>query len=79
MYVHSNSTALTVYTACPRLQPTQITCGKHRHSSKSYLPHQFLAILYMLAALTYMSQASSVLEELLYNKDNFIYTRDPLL
>lgn len=28
-----------------------------------HLPHQFLAILYMLAALTYMSQASSNLEE----------------
>lgn len=31
--------------------------------SGSILPHQFLAILYMLAALTYMSQASSSLEE----------------
>lgn len=27
-----------------------------------FLPHQFLAILYMLAALTYISQASSILE-----------------
>lgn len=36
-----------------------------------FLPHQFLAILYMLAALTYMSQASSIFEDPLSQR-NFI-------
>lgn len=36
-----------------------------------FLPHQFLAILYMLAALTYMSEASSNFEDPLCKK-NFI-------
>lgn len=37
------------------------------------LPHQFLAILYMLAALTNMSQASSSFEEPLCDKTCFFF------
>lgn len=33
-----------------------------------FLPHQFLAILYMLAARTYKSQASSIFEDPLYKR-----------
>lgn len=49
---------------------------EEKQEKSAFLPHQFFAILYMLAALTYMSQASSNLEEPLENTHTFLKHND---